>query len=85
MKTSLIILALLLLASCTDPKKDPEKAQASTDPKTETSLSSQVMMPVTAPIRAREQLRQQIRILNHKSQLRNQKLQSIQGHGQPGR
>lgn len=85
MKTRLTILALLILASCTDPKTDSKTGQASPDPKAETSLSSQVMMPVTAPIRAREQIRQQVRILNHQSQLRNQKLQRIQGQGQPGR
>ena len=85
MKTRLIILALLILASCTDPKKDSTKDQASKDPKTGGSLSSQVMMPVTAPIRAREQIRQQVRILNHQAQLRNQKLQRIEGQGRPGR
>jgi len=85
MKTSLIILALLILSSCTDPKKDPTKHQASKDAKTGGSLSSQVMMPVTAPIRAREQIRQQVRILNHQAQLRNQRLQRIEGQGRPGR
>lgn len=79
----LLCLVALALVSCTDPKSEGQGNKAPAKAEQQGSVSGSIMTPVTAPIRAREHLRQQVRIINHQSQLRNQKLQSIQG--QPGR
>ena len=81
----LLCLAALLFVSCTDPKSDPKAAKDASKPATQTGLSSSVMTPITAPMQARKHLRQQVRIVNHQTQLRNQKMQGIQNQGQPGR
>ncbi len=87
MKTKLPYIAFLMLivmASCTDPKKDGGTTPVAERAKTSSSsLSGSVMSPITVPIQARNHLRQQIRIINRDTQRRNQKMQDIQGR--PGR
>ncbi len=81
MRTTILCLFLLTLASCTDPKPDTKTGKAKAEAKP--GLTSTMMTPISTPMRARTHLRQEVRKINHKSQLRNQKMQKIQG--QPGR